>query len=287
MEKTHSVGKPLPAKHSSRKSGRRVAAYMRVSTPDQDVRLQRYAIERWWKGFEESGDEIHFFEEKLSSRKRRPFKDQIYKEALKREWDVIVLFKVDRWARSVSELSMDFKALTDRKVLLYSLNDLGAISMDTTMGRAMINMLGTFAEIERDFIRDRAIAGQLAAKERGVRIGRPAGAKDKNYRKKGGYYRRWNEGKFTRDQPAQKNSKQSPPDTEEESPESEIENEQGCASEYEGSLTKPVQKTINRSCPGCGKADFVADKGYHMHLRKCKEYEAWKARKSAEKDLIT
>jgi DNA invertase Pin-like site-specific DNA recombinase len=278
----------LAEKHSERAYGRRWAAYMRVSSAGQTVDLQRHAIEMWSKSLP-PGDEVIFFEEKLSSRKYRPIKYQLYKEALKREWDGIVMFKIDRWARTVGELVIDFKAMADKRVILVSTSDLGTISMENPMGKFMISVLGAFAELERDMIKERSMAGQQAKKAKGESIGRPEGSKDTTYRKKSGYHLRWDrEGKYTREQPSvpeiiPESSKKVPCTGQMPPPISDPENEHRLVKIMEGKLKPYERKVLKRPCPGCGKR-FGSMKVRKSHERWCQR--ALALRKSKRKPKV-
>lgn len=138
--------------------------YARVSTDDQDLRLQRGELER-------AGCE-RLFEEKLSGvRRDRPELQRMLDHL--RVDDVVVITRLDRLARSTSDLLDLAERLNTIGAGLRSLAEPWA---DTTSpaGRMVLTVFAGIAEFERDLIRERTSSGRAAAKERGVRFGRPA-----------------------------------------------------------------------------------------------------------------
>jgi DNA invertase Pin-like site-specific DNA recombinase len=90
----------------------------------------------------------------------------------RRRFDVLVVTKLDRLARSVRHLTTLAAELEALGVDLVVLDQ--AIDTSTPSGRFLFNALGAVAELERDLIRERVTAGIAAAKRRGIRLGRPA-----------------------------------------------------------------------------------------------------------------
>lgn len=169
----------------------KIAVYVRVSTLDQNVDMQKYELAEYCKRM---GWECHYFEEKESTRKTRPVKQYVLSLLRRKEFDGILVWKLDRWARSLQELVMDLEEMTAKNIKFIALRD--NIDYTTASGRAFTNMLAVFANFERDLIRERTIAGLARAKEAGIKLGRPKGSKDKKVRRKSGYYMRYiNEGK--------------------------------------------------------------------------------------------
>lgn len=144
----------------------RIIGYARVSTEDQNLDMQRIAIENYAK---EKNLELVMYLEKISSRKDRPELHNALKAAAK--GDVFVIYKLDRLARSTKELYQLTDQLKEKGVEFVSIHD----SFDTTTptGKAMFGMLAVFAEFERDIIRQRTKAGLEAARKRGKVGGRP------------------------------------------------------------------------------------------------------------------
>lgn len=136
--------------------------YARVSTLEQNTSVQMAAFRR--AGI----DQVH--EEKQSSVKKRPVLDALLRTL--KEGDVLVVYKLDRLARSMPHFVRVFDDLRARKIGFRSLTE--AIETETPQGRMFLNLLGVFAEFERELIRERCMAGQIAARARGQVWGRPA-----------------------------------------------------------------------------------------------------------------
>ena len=157
----------------------KVAIYARVSTEEQNVENQIQILEKYAK---QRGWEYETHTEQESSRKTRPIKNKLYHQLLRREFDGLLIYKFDRWARSTSELVGEVRTLVERGVEVHSFND--GIDLNSSMGKAMLTIISAFAELERDIIRERTLAGLARAKAEGKTLGRPKGAKDKGYRKR-------------------------------------------------------------------------------------------------------
>lgn len=157
----------------------KVAIYARVSTEDQTVENQLIPLKRHCERMQWEYD---VFEEKESTRKTRPVKNQVYQSLLKGEYDGLLIYKFDRWARSTQELITEIEILTGRNIEIHSLNE--GFDLNSSMGKAMLTVISAFAQLERDLIRERTLAGLARAKAQGKTLGRPKGSKDKGYRKK-------------------------------------------------------------------------------------------------------
>lgn len=146
----------------------RIIGYARVSKDDQNLDLQKIAIEKYAK---EQGMNLVLYIEKISTRKTdRTELNHALKAAA--PGDRFVVYKLDRLARSTKELYQLTDEMAKRQVDFVSIHD----SFDTTTptGRAMFGMLAVFAEFERDIIQQRTKAGLEAARKRGRIGGRPA-----------------------------------------------------------------------------------------------------------------
>ena len=162
-----------------------VALYCRVSTQEQNtdnqhIILEKHAIRQGWV--------YTVFDETESTRKTRPIKAMLMQMLRDKKYDAVCVLKLDRWGRSMLELSTEIKELYEKGVKFISIND--NIDLTTANGRLQFNIIASFAEFERDLIRDRTLDGLARAKAQGKQLGRPKGAKDKKVRKKGGYYAR-------------------------------------------------------------------------------------------------
>ena len=169
----------------------KVAIYIRTSKIDQHPENQRLELEEYAK---RKGFDYKIFEEQESTRKTRPIKQDVLMELRRFKYDALLIWKLDRWGRSISELVTDLKELTEKGIKIISLKE--SIDYSTASGQLFANMLSAFADYEREIIRERTMAGLERAKNEGKKLGRPLGAKDKKQiRKKGGYYMRYQKSK--------------------------------------------------------------------------------------------
>ena len=148
----------------------RVGIYCRVSTRDQSVdmqlvQLREYAQRRGWEIVTE------YIDEAVSGiKKRRPGLDKLMADCHQRRIDVVLVWKFDRFARSVTHLTQALETFQSLGIdfVSYSQN----IDTSTPMGRMLFVILGAVAELERDLIRERTQAGRDVARRRGVKFGR-------------------------------------------------------------------------------------------------------------------
>ena len=105
------------------------------------------------------------------SRDQRPAFDQMLKDAVRRRFDVLMVWSIDRLGRSVLHVANALAELDTAGVAPYS--DQQAIDSTTPMGRAMIQMASVFGEQERSIIRSRVLAGLDRVRQQGKRLGRP------------------------------------------------------------------------------------------------------------------
>ena len=138
--------------------------YARTSTDDQTTALQLAALKR--------ARCSHIFEDKgvSGATAKRPALATCLKAL--RAGDTLVVWKLDRLGRSLRDLITILDELRDRGVGFHSLTE--AIDTTTPTGRAMWQMIGVLAELERSMIVERSSAGVAAAKRRGVKFGRKA-----------------------------------------------------------------------------------------------------------------
>jgi DNA invertase Pin-like site-specific DNA recombinase len=114
------------------------------------------------------------YQEVGSGAKVRPMREELMCAARRREVDLIVVWKLDRWGRSVADLVSTLNELRELGVGFISLTE--ALDFSTPSGRAMAGLLSVFAEFERDIIRERVKAGIANARAEGKPHGRPATA---------------------------------------------------------------------------------------------------------------
>ena len=101
----------------------------------------------------------------------RPQREELIKAARRRELDRIVVWRLDRWGRSLVDLVNTLQELASLNVGFVSLSE--ALDLTTPRGRALAGMLAVFAEFERDILRDRVKAGIAQARKEGRPHGRP------------------------------------------------------------------------------------------------------------------
>ena len=111
-------------------------------------------------------------EEVGSGAKTRPRREELLRAARRKEIDTIVVWRLDRWGRSLVDLVTTLQELVALKVGFVSLSE--ALDLTTPSGRAFAGMLAVFAEFERDILRDRVKAGIAQARKDGRPHGRPA-----------------------------------------------------------------------------------------------------------------
>lgn len=138
----------------------RLLGYARVSTKDQETDLQLDALRR--------AGVTEIYEEKASSVGARPELRRCL--AKLRPGDVFVIYKLDRVARSLPDLLSILSDIKKAGAMVKSLTE--PLDTTTAMGSFVIQILGAVAELERGIIRERSIAGQRAARDRGVIPGR-------------------------------------------------------------------------------------------------------------------
>jgi DNA invertase Pin-like site-specific DNA recombinase len=148
----------------------RAALYSRVSTNDQHTlsmqsrNMREYAARRGWSIAMQ-------VREVGSGAAQREAREKLLHAARRREIDIVVVWRLDRWGRSVTDLLATLQELEHLGVGFVSLTE--ALDLTTPSGRAMAGLLAVFAEFEREILRERVRAGLADAKRNGQRLGRP------------------------------------------------------------------------------------------------------------------
>ena len=148
----------------------RVGIYTRVSTQDQQTiplqltALRKYAKLRKWKILIEVQD----IGSGVKERKKR---EELIQAARRREIDVILVWKLDRWGRSLHDLITTLNELSELNIGFVSLTE--AVDLTTSIGRAMAGVLAVFAQFEREMLAERVRAGIAHARKKGGQHGRP------------------------------------------------------------------------------------------------------------------
>src|SRR5690349_24176362 len=151
----------------------RAGLYARVSTHDQQTlpmqltAMRDYARKRGWQ----IAVEVKDIGSGAALRQKR---EDLLAAARRREIDLVVVWRLDRWGRSLVDLVNTLQELSSLKVGFVSLSE--ALDLTTPSGRALAGMLAVFAEFERDILRDRVKAGIAQARIEGRPHGRPPSA---------------------------------------------------------------------------------------------------------------
>jgi putative DNA-invertase from lambdoid prophage Rac len=154
----------------------RVGLYARVSTHDQQtlslqVRAMReYATKRGWTIAAQ-------IKEVGSGASERELRENLLAVARRRDIDAVLVWRLDRWGRSLVDLVVTLKELAELGVGFVSLTE--ALDLTTPTGRAMAGLLSVFAEFEHEILRERIRAGIAEAKLKGKPFGRPPTAANK------------------------------------------------------------------------------------------------------------
>ena len=150
----------------------RCCLYARVSTTNggqhpemQLAELREHALRRGWTVAGEFTDQIS------GSKDSRPALNKLMAQAHRREFDVVLVWKLDRWGRSLKHLVNSLAELDSLGVAFVSLRD--NFDLTTPSGRLMFSIVGAMAEFERALIQERVKAGIAHARVRGKRLGRP------------------------------------------------------------------------------------------------------------------
>jgi DNA invertase Pin-like site-specific DNA recombinase len=146
----------------------RAGLYARVSTNDQQTlsmqsrAMREYAARRGWTvNVREVG----------SGATKREAREKLLEAARRREIDVVLVWRLDRWGRSVTDLLATLQELEHLGVGFVSLTE--ALDLTTPAGRAMAGLLAVFAAFEREILGERTRAGLAHARQNGKRLGRP------------------------------------------------------------------------------------------------------------------
>jgi putative DNA-invertase from lambdoid prophage Rac len=152
----------------------RAGLYARVSTQEQQTlamqnrAMREYAARRGWT------IALQVREVNSGAAARRETREKVLEAARRREIDLVLVWRLDRWGRSVTDLLATLQELEHLGVGFVSLTE--ALDLTTPAGRAMAGLLAIFAEFEREILRERTRAGLAHARQHGRRLGRPATA---------------------------------------------------------------------------------------------------------------
>jgi len=156
----------------------RVAIYARVSTLDQSTEsqlldLRHYVQDRGWKVYRE------YVDNGISGTKdSRPALDQLMADAKKRKFDIVLVWRFDRFARSTKHLILALEEFRNLGIDFVSYQE--NIDTSSPLGSAIFTIISAVAQLERDIIAERVKAGLRRARENGKKLGRPRVAVDAN-----------------------------------------------------------------------------------------------------------
>ncbi|MCC7542606.1 MAG: recombinase family protein [Deltaproteobacteria bacterium] len=151
----------------------RAAVYARVSSAHQQTipmqlrQLREHAKRRGWRV-------VLALQEVQSGAKQRPVREEVMAAARRRDIDIVLVWRLDRWGRSLADLVITLKELQELGVAFVSLTE--ALDLTTPTGRAMAGMVAVFAEFEREIRSERVRAGIEQARREGRPLGRPRSA---------------------------------------------------------------------------------------------------------------
>jgi DNA invertase Pin-like site-specific DNA recombinase len=156
------------------KEVKRIALYSRVSTADQDTEVQMKALREYARnrGLEITGQ---YVDQGVSgTKKSRPQLDSLMKDAHARKFDAVVVYRFDRFARSIAHLVNALETFRALGIQFTSINE--AIDTATPHGEAFFGMIAVMAQLERSLILARSRDGIALMKATGkTRSGRPTG----------------------------------------------------------------------------------------------------------------
>ena len=165
--------------------------YGRVSTKDQNIESQLLSVRNYCVK-----NNINLYREYVDegvsgSKNSRPQLNSMLQHMRDGSFDTILVYKLDRLGRSLKHLLDLLFEFRNRKIRLISVTDNIDTANDSPMNRAFWQLLGVFAELEREMIRERVNDGLEAARKNGKRLGRPRGSKDRRKRSVSGYLLRY------------------------------------------------------------------------------------------------
>jgi DNA invertase Pin-like site-specific DNA recombinase len=154
----------------------KVALYARVSTEGQDpeaqlAALRSHVINRGWEIVEEFVDRGY-----SGAKERRPALDRMLKAAWAGKFQTVLVWRFDRFARSVKHLITALEQFRGLNINFISLQE--QFDTSTPIGQAMFTIIGAMAQLERDIIRERVRAGLDRARAQGIKLGRPVAQAD-------------------------------------------------------------------------------------------------------------
>lgn len=155
----------------------RIALYARVSTKDQSCELQLRDLRTYCaaRRFEPAREYIDVGQS--GAKESRPELNKLMEDARKRKFDVIVVWRFDRFARSTKHLLLALEEFRSLGIQFISYQE--NIDTSSPLGQALFTIVSAVAQLERDLIRERVSAGIRNARANGKKLGRPMRAVDR------------------------------------------------------------------------------------------------------------
>ena len=163
------VASPLLSAQAERAP--RAAIYARASTNGQDPEMQLREVREYCtrRGWQVSGE---YVDRGISgSKEHRPELDRLLADCRKRRVDAVVVYRYDRFARSLRQLINALEEFRGLGIDFVSLHE--GVDTSTPNGRLIFGIFATIAEFERELIRDRVRSGIASARAKGKQLGRP------------------------------------------------------------------------------------------------------------------
>ena len=172
---------------------KRVACYARISTSEQNIESQLVALRDYCKRM--NFDQVEEYVDDGFSGKdtNRPQFQRMIEDIRINKLDCVIVYKIDRFGRSLQHLLNLLEEFRNRKVDFVSITQ--PIDTTTPAGEMFWQILASFSQFERSLIIERTKAGLERAKKEGKKLGRPHGSRDKKRRRRSGYITRWSRGK--------------------------------------------------------------------------------------------
>src|ERR1700674_4783006 len=155
----------------------RIGIYARVSTKDQSCELQVRDLRAYCaaRGFDLVREYVDVGQS--GAKDSRPELNKLMDDARKRQFDAIVVWRFDRFARSTKHLLAALEEFRSLGIQFISYNE--NVDTSTPLGQALFTIVSAVAQLERDLIRERVTAGIRNARANGKKLGRPKSSVDR------------------------------------------------------------------------------------------------------------
>lgn len=166
-----------------------VAIYVRNSTTEDKQNPETQLIPLKERCDREEWTYEIFQEFASGAKETRPELDKMLQRIRNKEFDAVLVWRLDRLGRSLSHLLQLIQEFNKKNVKFISLIE--GFDTTTPQGELFFHIAGAFAQFERKLIQERIMAGIARAKKEGTTLGRPKGKKDSKRRRTSGYIQRW------------------------------------------------------------------------------------------------